>query len=427
MLIKREILPDLREHLFKKEITMIVGARQAGKTTLMKELMQEVVAQGARSLYLNLDSERDRAHVTTQADLIAKIRLEIGTSKGYVFIDEIQRKQDAGLFLKGIYDEDLPYKLIVTGSGSIELKEKIKESLAGRKQQFEVPTCTFEEFVHFKTAYRYEDNLHEFFATEKSLAEELMVEYMNFGGYPMVVLAERLNDKRAVIDEIYSSYIDRDITAFLRVDKKERYSNMMRLLASRIGTLMNYSEISKTLGIAQPTLKDYLWYGEKTFIIHKVTPFFRNAAKEISKSPVYYFNDFGMRNYVAGLFGNVKELGEHGLLFQNFVLRLIQEQLLHSGAKAHFWRTIDKAEVDFVLVHGSQPIPIEVKCRALKGPDITRSFSSFLEKYKPSAALVVNLSYEASRQVKDTMVHFVPAFKIGTAIRQLIEKNRIAL
>src|SRR3990167_9048952 len=132
--IKRSILVDVKAHLSSKEITMIVGARQVGKTTLMTEVFNHVLQTGEKALFLNLDVETDARLFASQEILLDRLRLEFGDKKGYVFIDEIQRKTNAGKFLKGIYDLNTPYNLIVSGSGSLELKEKIHESLAGRKR-----------------------------------------------------------------------------------------------------------------------------------------------------------------------------------------------------------------------------------------------------------------------------------------------------
>ncbi|MDP8216192.1 MAG: AAA family ATPase, partial [Candidatus Kaelpia imicola] len=135
-MIQRDLFSDLKDHLFKKEISFIIGPRQAGKTTLMLLLKNYLEKEGERTLFLNLDVETDKQFFISQENLIAKIKLELGEDRGFVFIDEIQRKKDAGIFLKGIYDQNLPYKLIVSGSGSVELKEKIHESLLGRKREF---------------------------------------------------------------------------------------------------------------------------------------------------------------------------------------------------------------------------------------------------------------------------------------------------
>src|SRR3989338_6683147 len=153
-LIKRDIFRDLLEHLEKKEISLLVGPRQVGKTTLMNLLKKHLDKNGKRTLFLSLEFEAEKKYFTSKNELLAKLKLEFGNDRGYVFIDEIQRKEDAGLFLKGIYDYELPHKFIVSGSGSLELKEKIHESLAGRKRVFELKTLSFEEFVNFKTKYK---------------------------------------------------------------------------------------------------------------------------------------------------------------------------------------------------------------------------------------------------------------------------------
>ena len=185
--IARKLLSDLKTHLDSKEISLIVGPRQSGKTTLMLELKSFLEQKGAKTVLLNLDFESDRIFFETQDNMLKKLDLEFGRKKGYVFIDEIQRKENAGVFLKGLYDRNLPYKFIVSGSGSLELKEKIHESLAGRKRLFELGTVSFEEFVDFKTDYKYSDKREEFFQLEKHRAAALLNEYLNFGGYPRVI------------------------------------------------------------------------------------------------------------------------------------------------------------------------------------------------------------------------------------------------
>lgn len=402
----------LKDHLPKKEISFIIGPRQAGKTTLMFILKDFLEKKGEKSLFLNLDIEADKQFFVSQTNLIRKIRLEIGENPGFVFIDEIQRKEDAGIFLKGIYDMNLPYKFIVSGSGSVELKEKIHESLVGRKRIFELSTLTFEEFVNFKTNYKYEDKLLDFFSIDKEKTRDFLDEYLNFGGYPKVVLEEKLEEKRKIINEIYQSYLEKDIVYLLKIRKTEGFSNLVRLMASQIGSLVNFSEISPTLGISQKTLKDYLWYLEKTFILERITPYFRNVRKEITKSPTIYFYDLGLRNYAFGTFGSIRDSKDAGFLFQNLIFHLLKEKTKDTSAKIHFWRTKDGAEVDFVIDLGREVIPVEVKSKDLKKPEITKSLRSFIEKYKPKKALVVNLSLEKEIKVKNTRLCFILPYKI---------------
>src|SRR3989338_795584 len=376
-MIKRDLFKSMRTHLSQKEITLIIGPRQAGKTTLMKALEWGLRQNGEKTLFLSLDIETDSRFFASKVSLLQKIQLEIGAAKGYVFIDEIQRKENAGLFLKGIYDMDLPYKFIVSGSGSLELKEKIHESLAGRKRVFELGTVSFEEFVHFKSQYRYENKLHEFFDLHPAQARIFLEEYINFGGYPRVITAETRFEKQKINAEIFQSYIEKDISYLLNVQKTENFTALVRLIASQIGNLVNYSELSATLGLSHETVKHYLWYLEKTFVLKKVTPFFSNIRKELTKSPSYYFCDSGMRNYIAGTMGNSLEGSDAGFVFQNFVFGLLQKHLPVGLQTINFWRTKDGAEVDFVVSLGDRLLPIEVKFQEMKKPAVSRSFRSF--------------------------------------------------
>src|SRR3989344_2656291 len=155
-MIKRKILAKLEEHLLSDQMTFLIGPRQVGKTYLMRILKEKLEDRGEKTIWLNLDSEEDAAKLTSQITLLSYIELMVGKEKAFVFIDEIQRKSNAGLFLKGIYDMNLPYKFIISGSGSLELKAKIPESMAGMKQLFTVDPVSFEEFVNLKTNYKYE-------------------------------------------------------------------------------------------------------------------------------------------------------------------------------------------------------------------------------------------------------------------------------
>ena len=195
MPIKRFIFNELTSHLAKKEMSLIVGPRQAGKTTLMQHLQNYLQKKGERTVFLSLDFERDIPHFSTQTAFLSRIKLELGSRKGYVFIDEIQRKENAGIFLKGIYDMQTPYKFIISGSGSVELKEKVHESLTGRKRIFELNTVSLKEFIDFKTEYKYEDRLSKFFQINKAEGLSLFMEYLNFGGYPRVILEDTFEEK----------------------------------------------------------------------------------------------------------------------------------------------------------------------------------------------------------------------------------------
>ena len=417
-MIKRDLFKSMRTHLSQKEITLIIGPRQAGKTTLMKALEWGLRQNGEKTLFLSLDIETDSRFLVSQVSLLQKIQLEIGTAKGYVFIDEIQRKENAGLFLKGIYDMDLPYKFIVSGSGSLELKEKIHESLAGRKRIFELGTISFQEFVNFKTDYAYEDRVSEFMNLHAAKTRAFFEEYANFGGYPRAVTIETQAEKEKIIAEIFQSYIEKDISYLLNVQKTESFTALVRLISSQIGNLVNYSELSSTLGIASETVKNYLWYLEKTFVLKKVTPFFKNVRKELVKSPLYYFQDTGLRNYISGTMSKACAGRDAGFVFENFIFRLLSDCLPDLQRRIHFWRTKNGAEVDFVIESGDQVIPLEVKFQEMKEPAISRSFRSFLNAYKPARAMVINLSLAEETREQGASVSFLPFWKIGEAVKK---------
>ncbi|MEI7580158.1 MAG: ATP-binding protein [bacterium] len=413
-MIKRKILSQLQEHLLSDQMTIITGPRQVGKTYLMSELQKQLQDQGKKTIWLNLDNEEDNQRFTSQGDLLAYIELQVGKDKATVFIDEIQRKENAGLFLKGIFDMNTPYKFVVSGSGSLELKAKISESMAGRKQLFMVNPVSFEEFVNFKTNYQYEDRLLDFFNIEEGKTARLLTEYMVFGGYPRVILAETADLKQNQMQEIYRSYVDRDIHDLLHLEKTDAFNNLLKILASQIGSLVNLTELAGTIGIDVKTIKHYLYYLEQTFLINKVTPFFRNTRSEVTKAPIYYFVDIGLRNWLLGLFGLSEiPISISGHLFENLVFNILKSQTELSPTQIHFWRTKDQAEVDFILEKGLEVTPIEVKYTKSSKLDIPRSMRSFISRYKPTNAYIVNNgNEESSEKVENTNIKLLPYYQL---------------
>ena len=410
--VKRKILPEILKHLSAKEITLITGARQAGKTTLMNEVRKILQQQGQKALYFNLDFESDFYYFESQEKLIQKIKLELGDEKGFIFIDEIQRKENAGLFLKGLFDRSEGYKFIVSGSGSMELKEKIHESLTGRKRVFELPTITFWEFLNYKTDYRYEKNLSSFFKLEKERINLILNEYLIYGGYPRIITEQLREEKKLLINEIFDSYLKKDIVYLLRVERPEIFTKLIRLLAYYSGSILNYSTLASDVGISVPTLKKFLWYAENTFVIKTIYPFFKNKRKELKKSPTIYFNDLGLRNFSLNQFGNEAVTLNSGRLFQNLIYTILQDIFRNRFYSIHYWRTSDQAEVDFVIDTGDQIIPIEVKFTLLKKDRIRRSLRNFIDAYAPKKSYVVNLNYENEIKIKDTVVKFIPYYQL---------------
>jgi len=409
--IRRSIYESVEKHLDESEITLIVGPRQVGKTTLMKGLMEELIKKGEKAIYLSLDDESATSFFESQDRLIERLRFEFGDTKGFVFIDEIQRKENAGLFLKGIYDRNLPWKLVVSGSGSLELKEKIHESLVGRKRVFELLPVGLGEFMDWKTDYRYSGRLGEFARIESVAADSLLREYLAFGGYPRVVLSETTSEKTAVLDELYSSYVIKDISYLLKIDRPESYTLLIKYLAANTGRMLKLDQLAGSANVSVPTVKKYLWYADQTYITRLVTPFFTNKNKELTKMPVPYFLDLGIRRYSNGDIGNPENVFSDGFGFQNLVMSILLAGL-NKPFSIHYWRTRNKAEVDFVVRVGNEVFPVEVKASNLSRPVIGRALRSFISEYKPKTALVVNLSLSHEEKIDGTRVVISPVMSL---------------
>lgn len=412
--IKRKITDKLRDHLKEPEITLIVGPRQAGKTTLMKKLQRQLQHNNKNTVFYNIDKNPDL--FTSQEKFLQNLELDAGKEKTFVFIDEIQRKENAGLFLKALYDRNLDYKFIVSGSGSLDLKSDVHESLAGRKLVFVLDTLSFTEFINYKTDYQYEDQLQQFFNLRKEKSRLLMEEYLNFGGYPRVVQSTQKNKKRRRIDEIIDSYLHKDITDLLRVRKTDKFSKLIKLVSDQVGRQINYSNLSNDLQINQATIKNYLYYAEKTYILDRVTPFFTNKKKELIKAPIAYFSDLGFRNYSLGQFGQLDTNRGLGVAFENLVYNQLKAKTRFTPYSVHYWRTQSQTEVDFVVTPNKRKVlPVEVKYKELQQTKVPRALRSFLKKYEPESAYIVNLTLNKTIEVENTEVHFITIFDLASS------------
>jgi predicted AAA+ superfamily ATPase len=389
----RNLFATLLQHLDKKEFTIITGARQMGKSTLMRQLNDHCKQNDMPSVFLNLENKNILNDLdTSPLNILSYLP---GTEKRVVvFIDEVQYLKEPSNFLKLIYDEYAQkIKIVATGSSAFYLDKSFRDSLAGRKRIFWLSPCSFNEYLALR---RKDDLLQEIAEIQKnSRYKSLQIEvlrqewetFMTFGGYPAVITEPDRKEKILRLAEIRDSFLKRDILE-AGVQNETAFYNLFQLLASQTGNLLNVNELSLTLRIKNETVSNYLYILQKCFHISLVKPFFHNVRKELIKMPKVFLHDNGMRNSLLNNFQPIAERMDKGMLWENTVFSLLCEK--YNSDEIYFWRTADDNEVDFILPKAEKPQAIECKYDASTEsltkykkfienyPNITFSFYSFL-------------------------------------------------
>ena len=352
-MIRRKKQLIIAKHFVKKEFTILIGPRQIGKSTMLKQMFEDLLAKGETAFFLNLDRKDILEELNISPENLFKICPLENDKKITVFIDEIQYLDDATTFLKLLFDEySTRLKIVATGSSAFYIDRQFKDSLAGRKKIFQMGTLDFEEFLHFKGRNDLVDEVVSLKLKKKtkSVHETIlwnyMDEFMNYGGYPAVVLEDNADEKIALLREIRDSYIKRDLLESGVTDQTKFY-RMFMLLASQSGGMLNVNEIANTLRITNATVENYLYILQKCFYITLVQPFYNNLRKELTKMPKVYVNDIGLRNILINYFGSIEQRSDKGLILENFCFRVLTENYEQDQIK--YWRTADGNEIDFIV------------------------------------------------------------------------------
>ena len=340
MFLQRSIYPRLREHLPKRQITVLTGMRRTGKTTLLKQLMADSGVD--QQFYFDLERLDTRAlfsepnyetviHALQQrgADFSRPVLLAL---------DEIQLVPTLPSLLKYLYDH-YPIKFLVTGSAMYYIKNLFSESLAGRKKIFEVYPLHFGELLDFVGVRAAAVGLAEagrFSASEYARLKPYYEDYIRFGGFPEVVLSPTLADKQDLLNDILSSYINFDIALLADIRRPLDLYKLVRLLSARIGTKLDISRLTSEVGLSRPTVENYLGLLEKSYLIRSLPVLAKSPDREIVKARKVYFLDNGLAALSGGL--------SSGACFENAVFN----QLLHHGELAYYQRKTGH-EIDFVL------------------------------------------------------------------------------
>lgn len=383
-MFRRNKQATIAKHLSKKEFTILIGPRQIGKSTMLKQMHDDLQLKGESVYFLNLDRKDILDDLNLNPENIFKsCPLEIG-KKIIVFIDEIQYLDDATTFLKLLFDEYSPrLKIVATGSSAFYIDKQFTDSLVGRKKIFQMGTLDFQEFLHFKNRDDLAQEVSKMKSKKiaRSINESLlwayMDEFINYGGYPAVVLENNFDEKIEILREIRDSYIKRDLLESGVTDQTKFY-RMLMLLASQSGNMLNISEISNTLRLTAATVEQYLYVLQKCFHITLVKPYYSNMRKELTKMPKVYINDLGLRNILINYFAPIEQRADKGMILENFCFRVLIENYEQDQIK--YWRTSDGNEVDFIVeTQYNKGIAIEVKFNEQEAR--LSKFKKFIENY----------------------------------------------
>jgi hypothetical protein len=361
MYTEREIIQKFKRAQEVFGVVAVVGARQAGKTTFLKERMKEVDAS-----YVLFDDPDVRELFEED---IKKFESQYVAGHEVAVLDEVQYCPNAGRNLKYLVDRGR--RLWITSSSEIILAKEILSYLVGRVSIIRLYPFSLREFLAAKGQK----------TLTSRILERSVWEHMTYGGYPKVVTTEGAESKKMILENLRETMILKDIAQTFSIEDISTLEAFVKYLSTCIGKVLSYEETSSEMRIAFQTVKKYLDAMERSYLLARITPFYTNKKKELTKRPKIYFIDTGLRNAVARDF----PLRPTGDLFENYVFT----ELLKLGFAPRFWRTKAGAEVDFVIGEGEKVVPIEVKISASFGK-IGRGLRSFIKTYGPRAALVVS-------------------------------------
>ncbi len=357
VLYDRKLLSDLIDHINETEFMIITGARQTGKTTLLSQLADHLKRKNDTVYSITLEDPSILSRLNQHPENLFEFVIRSHEKRVYVLIDEVQYLDNPSNFLKLIFDKhQKQVKIIATGSSAFYIDRKFTDSLAGRKRLFELYTLDFDEFLVFRTGSNdLKDEMNLIRANEKYTSlkrrelETYFQEYLTFGGYPAVVLADSLDKKVEKLKELTSSYLKRDISES-NIQDQEKFHTLILLLSQQTGSLVNVNELSKTMKLSVTAIENYLYVLRKCYHIHLLRPFYMNLRKELIKMPKIYFHDLGFRNALLNQFHPIIQRIDKGMVIENYAFIRLRTTVGNEGLR--YWRTSDGNEIDFIIIHG---------------------------------------------------------------------------
>ena len=373
-MIKRQLLNELLQSAKDYPVVTLIGPRQAGKTTLVKMAFPDYD-------YCNLENPdiRELAHSDPNA-LFSRY-------SGKCIFDEIQRVPELLSYIQVKVDEDEMSgkgkgRFILTGSHQLQLHQSISQSLAGRTAILRLLPLSIRELTQ---------------AGVKIDKFEIM-----YRGFLPRIYKDNINPTR-VYRNYYETYIERDVRQLINLKDLSTFTKFIKLLAGRVGQIVNLSSIANDTGVSSNTLKSWLAVLEASFIIFKLEPYFENFGKRVIKSPKIYFTDIGLLIYLLGI-ENPSQIERdplYGSIFENLIITEALKARYNQG-EAHnlyYYRTSKGNELDLIYKKGRELVPIEIKSSMTFHRDFIKGISFFNNLSKNTAKGFViysgELAYES--------------------------------
>jgi uncharacterized protein len=365
-MFERIITEQIRQRLGRKKAILILGPRQTGKTTLVKQILSDFTG---KSMYMNADEPFDRMRLTDASS--DQLRQLVG-SNDLLVIDEAQRIPNIGLTLKLLVDQLPDKQVIATGSSSLDLANSINEPLTGRLFTYSLLPISWQEWT---------SNVGTL-TGERALEQRLL-----FGSYPDIL--NNPGDEPALLSSLAAGYLYKDVLSFGNIRKPELLEKLLQGLALQLGNEVSYNELSNLLKISKETVAQYIDLLEKSFIIFRLGPFSRNLRSEIASSRKIYFYDNGIRNMLINNFNPLELRADKGVLWENYLISERRKRNLyaHYLHNSFFWRTYQGQEVDYLEDAGGQLAAFEIKWNAARKVTMPKVFAA---AYPSSTWTVLN-------------------------------------
>ena len=351
-MIKRIIASKIKNYINTNKVIIILGPRQVGKTSLLKEVFKN---KDKDTVWINGDSIDERSLLEQESETRYK---SLFNKTKLLIIDEAQRIKNIGLNLKIIHDQ-LNLKIIATGSSSFDLANKINEPLTERKLEYNLYPLSFEELA----------NHHGLFEEIKNLPNRLI-----YGAYPEVVTNQ--GNQKEILQNLTSSYLYKDILEWSMIKKSDKLLKLLQAIAFQIGNQVSYNELANTVGLNKETVENYIDLLEKSFVIFRLHSFSRNLRNELKKSKKIYFYDNGVRNALISNFNSIELRNDVGALWENYI---VSERIKYASyhqiySNTYFWRTKTQQEIDYIEEREGKLFAYEFKWNTYKKVKIPKSF-----------------------------------------------------